>query len=94
MVITETVDALCAQHILKRFIKFPPIEHLQQKKEQFRRIAGFTEVIGVMLLMELISELNIQLVLEDDPGHGQPPAEDNIQMAANDDDDQVEPPPY
>ncbi|KAK3887930.1 hypothetical protein Pcinc_007980 [Petrolisthes cinctipes] len=37
---------------------------------------------------------NIQLVLEDDPGHGQPPAEDNIQMAANDDDDQVEPPPY
>ncbi|KAK3873789.1 hypothetical protein Pcinc_021214 [Petrolisthes cinctipes] len=38
--------------------------------------------------------INIQLLLEDDRGHGQPPAEDNIQMAANDDDDdQIEPPP-
>ncbi|KAK3865839.1 hypothetical protein Pcinc_028583 [Petrolisthes cinctipes] len=47
-VITQTLDALCAQHILKKFIKFPANEHLHQKKEEFREVAGFPEVIGVI----------------------------------------------
>ncbi|KAK3894996.1 hypothetical protein Pcinc_001289 [Petrolisthes cinctipes] len=189
-VISETLDALCAQPILKRFIKFPPIQQLQQKKEQFWEVAGFPEVVGaidgthirIVKLSEFEVEYvnrkryhsinvqvvfyakyniidleakwpgsvhdsrilnesglkrmfetgavpagchllgvsgygsktwlltpylrpqlgyqsnynrNIQLLFEDDPGHDQPPAEDNIQMAANDDDDdQVEPPPF
>ncbi|KAK3882774.1 hypothetical protein Pcinc_012853 [Petrolisthes cinctipes] len=46
------------------------------------------------VLHNICKDRNIQLLFEDDPGHDQPPAEDNIQMAANDDDDdQVEPPP-
>ncbi|KAK3886761.1 hypothetical protein Pcinc_009081 [Petrolisthes cinctipes] len=47
-VISETLDALCAQPIFKRFIKFPPIQQLQQKKEQFREVAGFPEVVGAI----------------------------------------------
>lgn len=46
--ITETLDALCALHLLKRFIKFPASQDLQQKKRGFREIAGFPEVIGVI----------------------------------------------
>ncbi|KAK3896208.1 hypothetical protein Pcinc_000130 [Petrolisthes cinctipes] len=34
--------------ILKRFIKFPQIQQLQQKKEQFREVAGFPEVVGAI----------------------------------------------
>ncbi|KAK4317414.1 hypothetical protein Pmani_011498 [Petrolisthes manimaculis] len=163
-VISETVDALCEQHILKRFIKFPPIEQLQKKMEQFREIAGFPEVVGAIdgthiriakptefeieyvnrkmfhginvqvvfdakyniinleakwpgsvhdsrivnesglktmfetakvckisfvcaILHNICKDRNIQLLLEDEDGHGQPPSEDNLQMADDDDDD-------
>lgn len=47
-VITETLDALSAPHILKRFIKFPANQDLQQKKTEFRDVAGFPEVVGVI----------------------------------------------
>ena len=47
-VVTETLDALCAPDILRRFIRFPPVQDLQQKKAEFREIARFPEVIGAI----------------------------------------------
>lgn len=47
-VITETLDALCVQQILKRFIKFPANQHLQQNKRDIREIDGFPDVIGAI----------------------------------------------
>ena len=47
-VVTETVDALCAHHILTRFIKFPANEDLQQEKVEFQEIAGFPEVVDAI----------------------------------------------
>ena len=49
------------------------------------------------MLHSICKERNIQLLFEDDDGHGQPPAEDNIHVAAGDNDhedndDQAEPP--
>ncbi|KAK4316856.1 hypothetical protein Pmani_012032 [Petrolisthes manimaculis] len=39
------------------------------------------------ILHNICKDRNIQLLLEEDDGHGQPPAEDNLQMANDDDDD-------
>ena len=47
-VITETLDALCAPHILNTYIQFPANHHLQQSKAEFRAIAGFPDVIGAI----------------------------------------------
>lgn len=42
------------------------------------------------MLHNICKDRNIQILLEDDHGHGQPPAEDNIEMAANGEDDHEE----
>lgn len=47
-VLTETLDALPAHCIIARFIKLPGNEHLQQKKAEFREIAGFPEAVGAI----------------------------------------------
>lgn len=47
-VISETLDALCDKNILRRFIKFPTIEQLEENKEQFRQIAGLPNIIGAI----------------------------------------------
>lgn len=47
-VITETVDALCAPHILNRFIHFPANHLLPKIKAEFREFAGFPDVIGAI----------------------------------------------
>ncbi|KAK4293628.1 hypothetical protein Pmani_033690 [Petrolisthes manimaculis] len=39
------------------------------------------------ILHNICKDRNIQLLLEDEDGHGQPPSEDNLQMADDDDDD-------
>lgn len=53
-----------------------------------------------VMLYNICKDRNIHILLEDGHGHGQPPAEDNIHMAANDKDDheeedgdQAQPPP-
>ena len=38
------------------------------------------------MLHNICKDRNIQILLEGDEGHGQPPAEDNIQIAGVDDD--------
>lgn len=47
-VVTETVNALSEHNLLKRFIQLPANEHIQQKKTEFREVANFPEVIGVI----------------------------------------------
>lgn len=47
-VITETVYALCAPHILNRFIRFLANHHLPEIKAEFREFVGFPDIIGAI----------------------------------------------